>query len=118
MTAKAFPPVFFREIMKMIHRALRVIRQFHDIKQTDLADQLQISKSYLSEIESGKKAISMELLEKYSKVFDIPVSSLVFFSENIKSKTIPEKFRSAFAGKIITIMEWLTAQNESKEIKA
>lgn len=102
----------------MINRALRVIRQFHGLKQVDLADELNISKSYLSEIESGKKAVSMDILERYSKTFDIPVSSLVFFSENIKSKSVPERFRHVFAGKIISIMEWLAAQNESNKLKA
>lgn len=100
----------------MIHKALKVIRQFHSLKQVELAEKLEISKSYLSEIESGKKHISMDLLEKYSTTFDIPVSSLVFFSESIgKEGQIPEKFKRVFASKILTIMEWLTDKNESKK---
>lgn len=39
----------------MINRALKTIRLFHNIKQSELADKLCISKSYLSELESGKK---------------------------------------------------------------
>lgn len=100
----------------MIHKALKVIRQFHSIKQIELAEKFNISKSYLSEIEAGKKPVSMDLLEKYSKNFDIPVSSLVFFSESIgKEGQIPEKFKRVFASKIIEIMEWLTDKNESSK---
>lgn len=91
----------------MIHRALKLIRQFHDLKQCELAAQLEISKSYLCEIESGKKAINFELLEKYSEIFDISVSSLVFFSESINKKTgFAEKYRSLVSGKILDLMEW------------
>ncbi|HDL8800735.1 TPA: helix-turn-helix transcriptional regulator, partial [Yersinia enterocolitica] len=67
----------------MINRALKTIRLFHNIKQSELADKLCISKSYLSELESGKKTVSFDILEKYSNNFDIPVSSLVFFAERI-----------------------------------
>ncbi|SQH76928.1 conserved protein of unknown function,might belong to Transcriptional regulator [Shewanella benthica] len=102
----------------MINKALKVIRQFHKLKQVELAEKLNISKSYLSEIESGKKHISMDLLGKYSTTFDIPVSSLVFFSESLdKEGQIPEKFKRVLANKIITIMEWLTDKDESTKAK-
>ncbi len=102
----------------MINRALKVIRQFHDMKQVDLANQLDISKSYLSEIEAGKKPTSLELLTKYSEVFDIPVSSLIFFSENIgKEGLSSNKFKKAVASKIVNVMEWFVEKNDEK-IKA
>lgn len=102
----------------MINKALRLIRQFHELKQTDLATTLGISKSYLSEIESGKKPASLELLEKYSDTFEIPVSSLVFFSESIgKKNTIPQKFKTVFTDKVLNLMEWVIERDESKKIK-
>ncbi|MBL4911449.1 MAG: helix-turn-helix transcriptional regulator [Alteromonadaceae bacterium] len=100
----------------MINKALKIIRQFHNLKQVELAESLAISKSYLSEIESGKKPASVELLEKYSKQFDIPMSSLVFFSESLEDKKkIPEKFKRFFAAKILNIMEWVTEREETKK---
>lgn len=99
----------------MINKALKIIRQFHELKQVELATQLGISKSYLSEIESGKKPTSLELLNKYSEIFDIPVSSLVFFSENLgKSKLSSNKFKNVVASKIINVMEWFVDKNEKK----
>ena len=58
----------------MLSEALRLIRVFHDMKQTELAQRLGISKSYLSEIESGKKPPRMDLIERYVSEFDIPSS--------------------------------------------
>ena len=99
----------------MINKALKLIRQFHSIKQSELADKFNMSKSYLSEIESGKKPVSFQLLEKYSVEFDIPASSLVFFSESLQStKGISEKFRSVFSGKILNIMEWFIEKDKAK----
>lgn len=103
----------------MLHKALKLIRQFHELKQVDLADRIGISKSYLSELESGKKVISIDILNKYSEAFDIPVSSLVFFSESIDSKgLLPISFKKMVAGKIINIMEWVVSRDEASKIKA
>ncbi|MDD9893771.1 MAG: helix-turn-helix transcriptional regulator [Gammaproteobacteria bacterium] len=100
----------------MINRALKATRQFHGLTQAELSLKLNISKSYLSEIESGKKAIGYELLEKYSDIFEIPVSSLVFFSENFENEaSIPEKFRNVIANKVLLIMEWAASKNETKK---
>jgi len=99
----------------MIHRALKTIRQFHSLTQADLALKLEISKSYLSEIETGKKSVGFDLLEKYACIFNIPVSSLVFFSESIDKKdTAPEKFRNLVADKILKIMEWAALKDAAK----
>ena len=50
----------------MIGEALRLIRVFHDVKLNELAEQLDVSKGYISEIESQKKKPSLDLIEKYS----------------------------------------------------
>lgn len=104
----------------MIHRALKTIRLYHNIKQSELAEIFGISKSYLSEIESGKKVASLNLLENYSKQFKMPVSSLIFFSEELNScsnskETTAEKFRLFFTDKILKIMKWSVEIDEDKE---
>ena len=50
----------------MYHRALRLIRVFHDMNQADVADKLGLSKSYISELEQGRKKPSIEVLERYA----------------------------------------------------
>lgn len=95
----------------MQHDALRLVRVFHDMSQTELAEQLGISKSYLSELEKGtKKKITLDLLTRYSQIFSIPVSSLVFFSEQVgEGRT--EHVRTAFAGKAVKMLQWMSAKD-------
>jgi len=103
----------------MLNKALKLIRAFYDISQSELSDSLGISKSYLSEIESGKKQPTIEILNKYSAQFDIPLSSILFFSENMDSKKITDKLRVGIAKKIVSILEWNQTRNENtKAIKA
>ena len=92
-----------------------MLRSYHQFKQIDLAKKLGISNSYLSEIESGEKTISIELLEKYSEIFDIPVSSIMLFSEQIDNNQKPgSKLKVAAANKILRLLEWI---DERKSIK-
>jgi len=98
----------------MLHQALRLIRAYHDLSQKDLADELDVSNSFLSEIESGKKQPSLDLLEKYSERFNVPLSSILFFSESLDSSKSSEKLRVGIARKIINIMEWVGNKDEAK----
>lgn len=84
------------------------------MKQDVLAKRLGISNAYLSEIESGKKAhaITVDLLRRYSDIFDVPVSSLMLFSEHLESGARSEKIRLALASKVVRILDWIDADEE------
>lgn len=97
----------------MLNEALKQIRIFHQLKQVELANELHISRSYLSEIESNRKAVSMDLLEKYAEYFSIPASSLMMFAENIDAVKTSGKVRLKCASKILKAMEWINARNGS-----
>ena len=90
----------------MIHRALKLLRSYHNLKQKDLATRLGMSPSHLSEIESGSKPVSYDLLEKYSKVFDIPVSSITLFAEVAQSGE-SKGVQATIADKALRMLEWL-----------
>lgn len=96
----------------MLNDALKQIREFHQIKQVELAGRLGISKSYLSEIERHHKSVSMDLLQKYAEVFSVPASSLLLFSENMEAAKASDTIRLKCANKIIKVMEWVSAQHE------
>lgn len=96
----------------MQHEALRLVRVFHDLNQSELALRLDVSKSYLSELESGKKTPTLELLEKYAETFGMPLSSLLFFSENLENPSRSERVRVAIAGKALKMLQWIAAKDE------
>lgn len=94
----------------MFGEALRLIRVFHQSSQIDLAAELGISRSYLSEIESGKKTPSIDLLHTYSKIFKLPLSSIMFFSENVNERGLHSKARHAIGKKTLEILNWVESK--------
>jgi len=96
----------------MLNEALRLIRVYHDLSQTELRAGLGVSHSHISEIESGKKQPSLDLLQKYSDFFEVPLSSLLFFAENIHDPKITDKVRAVMAKKIVALLQWVDQKND------
>ena len=98
----------------MLSEALRLIRVFHDVKKKQLAERLGISKSYLSEVETGKKSPSIEVIQKYASEFQMPVSSILFFSEQLdnpnRKSPEAERVRGIIAGRVISFLKFIEAR--------
>ena len=88
--------------------SLRLLRIFNGYKSAELAKKLELSQSYVSELENGKKQPTMEVLDKYAKVFEMKKSTLMLFAESLEGEEIKndKKQRIARAGmKLLKILE-------------
>lgn len=93
----------------MIGEALRLLRIFNGYKSAELAQKLEISQSYVSEIENSKKRPTMEILDKYANVFGMKISTLMLFAESLEcdfEAHNEKKQKVALAGmKLLKILE-------------
>jgi transcriptional regulator with XRE-family HTH domain len=89
--------------MQSLNEALRLFRVFHDMKAKELAEKLNISAAYLSEIEGGRKNPSLGLINKYAEVFHTSPSVISFFSESLNDKD--EKKGEPMRAKLLKFME-------------
>src|SRR4051794_6594123 len=94
---------------RMLAKALRLLRIINDINQHDLAKDLRVSPAYLSQIESGKRTPSTDIIERYAEFFKVPVSTLWVFSETLNENSLKERSRVYAADKLLRIMEALTS---------
>lgn len=101
----------------MLGEALRLVRVYHDLTQTQLSYELGVSNSFLSEVEAGKKTPSLEFLGKYSERFDIPISSLLFFSENLDKNQLASTVRVTVGKKVLALLDW-ASRTSSKRLTA
>ena len=98
----------------MINDALRMIRVFHDFRQNELAEKLDIAPSYLSEIEHGKKQPTLHLLEAYAVEFNMPVSSIMFFSEQMDSNS-SDRIRTQISRKALALLSFIATRSGRAE---
>jgi transcriptional regulator with XRE-family HTH domain len=98
----------------VLNKALRLVRVFHDLSVTELAERLNLSKSYISELERGQKKVSLDVLQRYSEHFKIPMSSLMLFAERTSNPDPPEKARLFVAEKVVKMLDWLATISEEQ----
>ena len=91
----------------LINDALKVVRIYWGKTQSELADTLGLSQSYISEVEKGKREVTLDLLGRYSKELRIPMSSLMLFAERVKGVPAPTRGKMFVAGKALTLLKRL-----------
>lgn len=99
----------------MINEALRLLRLYCGMSQMDLAKELGISQSMISDVEGGRKNVTLDLLEKYSSTLGVRMSQLLFFAEEIEDQPVKNKGKLIIADKVLKILEKLKP-NESIKI--
>lgn len=88
----------------MLGNTLKRLRSIYGYSAKEMSELLGISSSYLSEIENGKKKVSMDLLDRYSELFGLRVSTLVRFSEDYEDAELNnagQKFITSLMSKVI-----------------
>lgn len=88
----------------MLGNTLKRLRGIYGYSAKEMSELLGISSSYLSEIENGKKKVSMDLLDRYSDLFGLRVSTLVRFSEDYEDAELNnagQKFITSLMSKVI-----------------
>lgn len=69
---------------------IRALRNGKGWTQVYLADRLQITAPFLAQIESGKRGMSLELIESVAELFEIPVASLFIEQYQFQQINRPE----------------------------
>lgn len=92
----------------MINDALRLLRLYLGLSQKQIAMELELSQSMISEIESGSKSVSMEVLERYSEKLNVRMSQLLFFAEELEDEPIKTKGKLIIASRVLSLLERLS----------
>jgi transcriptional regulator with XRE-family HTH domain len=91
----------------MINDALRLLRLYLGLSQKQIAAELELSQPLISEIENGAKAVSMEVLERYSTKLNVRMSQLVFFAEELAGEPVQAKGKLIVASSVLSLLERL-----------
>ncbi|BDA86400.1 hypothetical protein Sa4125_39420 [Aureimonas sp. SA4125] len=92
----------------MINQALRLLRLYLGISQKRIATELEISQSMISDIENGSKPVSMEVLERYSTKFNIKMSQILFFAEELNGEPVKTRGKLIIANRVLSLLDTLS----------
>lgn len=63
-------------------RVIVELRKAKGVSQETMANEAQIGRKYMSDIENGKRNLSLDLLERIATYFNLPLSELFQKIEN------------------------------------
>lgn len=89
----------------MINDALRLLRLYHGYSQAELAEELGLSQSMISEIERGAKSVSIDMLERYSEGLGVRMSQLMFFAEELEGEPVQKRGKLIIANRVLKLLE-------------
>ena len=93
----------------MLGEAIRIARSFIGMSQKELASAMDVSNGYISQLEAGDKEPSQKTLRKAASALGVPVSSLVFFAEQLsedEGETEAEA-RKRFGRKVLQALSFI-----------
>jgi transcriptional regulator with XRE-family HTH domain len=99
----------------MIGDTLRRLRGIYGYKAVEMREKLGISSSYLSEIENNRKMPSLELLQKYSEIFGIKLSSLISIMESYSAARKQNKAQEQITKLMIGLIEKMSSDISDRE---
>jgi transcriptional regulator with XRE-family HTH domain len=69
---------------------IRLLRTAEGLSQTGLAQNIHVSRSYLSQVEKGRRQPSLNFLKEVSKFFKIPTALLLVDEDGNHSEVLGE----------------------------
>ncbi|MCM1285805.1 MAG: helix-turn-helix domain-containing protein [Acetobacter sp.] len=60
---------------------LKLLRIAREMTTKELATKMDVSSTYISEVEANNKKPSLDMLSKYSKALDVNKSTILYFDE-------------------------------------
>ena len=69
------------EDKKGLGNVLRHLRMVRELSVKELAEKMDVSSTYISEVESNNKNPSLDMLNKYSEALEVKLSTIMTFNE-------------------------------------
>ncbi|MEM1066331.1 MAG: helix-turn-helix transcriptional regulator [Pseudomonadota bacterium] len=90
-----------------INEALELARLYWGYSQVEMAEALDMSQAMVSQIERGKKSVTIETLDRYAEALGVKKSQLMFFAEEIEGQEPVRKGRLIIAEAALRVLRTL-----------
>lgn len=100
-----------------IGKRIRTFRQTNNLTQAQLAESLDVSTNFISEVENGKKNISLDTLCRLCNQYQLSADYLLMGKEHPADTMLLERLSSLPNQDILTIIKYLELFLKMKKIE-
>ena len=90
--------MYDEKILQGIGNKIKQLRTLHQVNQQQLAKQLGISQTHMSNIEAGRVSVNLRLLMRVANLFECKLDDIIsgsFSIEEVEASTVQEESYSA-----------------------
>ena len=62
---------------------MQLVRDFHGLNQTDAANKIGVSQSFVCAVEAGRRVATLNVLQRYAAAFSLTLDELTEFVEHV-----------------------------------
>ena len=95
---------------KAVGLRIKTLRLKNNIYQTELAKNIGVSQTHMSNIESGRAGLTLENLVKMSRIFNCGIDEIVFGEEAAKQEQGVDVLKNCTMQDIIQAMQMLKSR--------
>lgn len=92
---------------KEIGLRIKTLRLKNSIYQTELAKEIGVSQTHMSNIESGRAGLTLENLVKMARIFECTIDEIVFGTELVKKDTGLDALKSCTMQDVLQALQML-----------
>lgn len=86
------------------NKAVKAFRVFNGLTQQQISESLGLPKSFISEMENGKKPVTIQVIDRYAEYFKVQAWEIVYLGKVYDSKSK----QSRFTKMLLTLIEWIS----------
>lgn len=75
-----------KEELVSLGKVLKLLKVARGLSTKELSEKMDVSSTYISEIETGAKKPSLEMLSKYAEALEVRKSTILYFDEEMSGK--------------------------------
>ncbi len=95
------------------NKALKAFRVFNRLTQKGLAEKLNLTKSFISEMENGKKPVTMQLVDRYAECFEVPDWEILYLGKAYENRLVGNRLTA----KLLNLIDWITNDDAEESVK-
>lgn len=86
------------------NKAVKAFRVFNRLTQEQLSESLGVPKSFISEMENGRKPVTIQVIDRYAEYFKVQAWEIVYLGRVYDSRSK----QSRFTKMLLALIEWIS----------
>ena len=93
------------------------IRKYYNLTITDMAEHLGVTKGFISHLENGRYALTLQVIQKYADFLKVPSYVLICVFEAVEGIISPEEEEKVLPASMKQFLAYMEQQHKADSLR-